>query len=1043
MPLCSFSCASPGQRSANGCLSVSLAAAVLSGLILACPAAGAQGTPTTSTLTVTGSQPYNLSCNVGWLQANGAGPTGTVTFTDVTTGQTLATETLGAPTPARYFAESVVPLPSGGGAAAVGDFNGDGIPDLITTDAANIYVLPGNGDGTFKPAITTPVNVSGSPGLGGGPGNIVTGDFNNDGKLDIVGDVQPGDGQPSRTEFFAGNGDGTFAQPVQILSPDGNQFQPYLWPVDLAGNGVIDLVDRSPNLIWLNNGNGISYTSVPYSWTWSGITGDFRGDGKLDVVVPVVGTSGYVTDVDIYLGNGDGTFQSPVDYGDLGAHIIRTLTPGFFNNDGHLDLLVGESTNSQQFSLLLGNGDGTFQNGYSYTIPSGLDDLDLVLAGSFAEKGNNGFVAIGFSGHYGDAVQIFSGNGNATFVSQAVLPIAPVPAMPYPLNPIDTVFNSTDFDGDGFTDLYYFAENTGSSILGAHILLNRFFGTASASVSDLTVSSGGDANQVVQCSYSGDANYAASTSGQKTISFQTAPEPVFSLRVGQYASAQTVTITDALSGSTIYYTSDGSTPTVSSTPYTGPISVSSTVTLKAIATSSNSLPSAVSEVVYTVTNSPSISLPAGSYSTAQQVSLSDATPNATIYYTTDGSTPGGNSTQYSVAITLSSSTTLNAIALAPGSLFSSIASSQYTISLPATTTSLVPSATGSTLTSSGGLNPPITLTATVSGHSPTGTVAFAANGKALGTAPVSAGSAALQAAFAGASTYSVTANYSGDSANAASASTAVSIVIAPAVSSVSLQASINSANENQSVTLTASVTGYNPTGTVTFLSGTTSLGSASVSAGSASLITSFAAAGSDSLTAQYSGDANNQPSTSAAVGVTVLAPSYAVAANPATQTIAAGQSASFTITVTPSGGYSGTTSFACSSVPSGASCIFSPSTVTPSGVAASTTLTISTTPPSSAAAQPGSVPWRTGGSLVLAGLLGIFLRPRRAARWLRTLCCLLLLGALAFCSACGGGGSNGGGSSNPGTPAGTYSVSVNATGSGGTNQTLAIQLIVH
>jgi hypothetical protein len=804
-------------------------------------------------------------------------------------------------------------------------------------------------------------------------------------------------------------------------------------------------------LIWLNSGNGTSYTSVPFSAEWFGITGDFRGDDKLDVVAPMVGTSNYLTDVDIYLGNGDGTFQSPVDYTDLGAHIIQTLTPGFFNNDGHLDLLIGEvfSTYQNDFTLLLGNGDGTFQNGYSYTIPSGIPNLRQALAGSFAEKGNNGFVAIGGSedgvgAENDDEVQIFSGNGNATFVSQAVMPIATVssPAGIYP-DPGATTFNSTDFDGDGFTDLYYFfGENYDSDILGAHILLNRPFGNASASVSDLTISPGSVANHSLQCSYSGDANYAASTSSQQTIRFQAAVEPVFSLQVGLYTTAQTVTITDAESGSTIYYTSDGSTPTVNSTPYTGPITVTSTVTLKAIAASSNTVPSAVSEVVYTVTSSPSFSLPAGSYSTAQQVSLSDATPNAVIYYTADGSTPGKNSTQYSAAIAVSNTTTLNAVAVAPGSLFSSVASSVYTISLPATTTALVPSATGSTLTSSGGLNPPITLTATVSGHSPTGTAAFGANGKALGTAPVSAGSATLQAAFAGAGTYSVTANYSGDSANAASASAAVAIVIAPAVSSVSLQASTNSANVNQSVTLTASVTGYNPTGTVTFLSGTTSLGSASVSAGSASLTTSFAAAGSDSLTAQYSGDANNHPSTSAAVGVTVLAPSYAVTANPATQTIGAGQSASFTITVTPSGGYSGSTSFACSGVPSGASCSFSPSTVTPSGGPASTTLTIPTTAPSSAAAQPGSVPWRTGGSLVLAGLLGIFLRPRRAARWLRTLCCLLLLGALAFCSACGGSGSNGGGNSNPGTPAGTYSVSVNVTGSGGANQTLGIQLIV-
>jgi len=180
---------------------------VLSGLILACPAADAQGTATTSTLTLTGSQPYNLSCSVSGVQVSGAGPTGTVTFTDVTTGQTLATETLGSATFARGFLDSVFQLPGSGSAAdaAVGDFNGDGIPDLINADSSDIYVFLGNGDGTFQPAITTPISVSSSVNLIYGIDDLVTGDFNNDGKLDIVVDVE------GQLVFFPGNGNGTFA----------------------------------------------------------------------------------------------------------------------------------------------------------------------------------------------------------------------------------------------------------------------------------------------------------------------------------------------------------------------------------------------------------------------------------------------------------------------------------------------------------------------------------------------------------------------------------------------------------------------------------------------------------------------------------------------------------------------------------------------------------------------------------------------------------------------------------------------------------------
>ena len=160
--------------------------------------------------------------------------------------------------------------------------------------------------------------------------------------------------------------------------------------------------------------------------------------------------------------------------------------------------------------------------------------------------------------------------------------------------------------------------------------------------------------------------------------------PTFVPGTGTYTAVQLVTISDATSGAAIYYTTDGSTPTTSSTPYTGHVTVLETETLKAIAVVTGAPLSPVASAVYTVNLLPTVATPtfspaAGTYTGAQSVTIADATSGATIYYTTDGSTPTTSSTQYAGPITVGSTETLKAIAVATGENDSLVASAAYDI----------------------------------------------------------------------------------------------------------------------------------------------------------------------------------------------------------------------------------------------------------------------------------------------------------------------------------------------------------------------------
>ena len=360
-------------------------------------------------------------------------------------------------------------------AVTVGDFNNDGKPDLAvvnqgplstSTPQDSVSVLLGNGDGSFKTAITTNV-------LNGGLGNgnaqsVVVGDFNGDHLPDVALNTTGSAG--NAVEVMLGKGDGSF-QPNHLILGVG-QTALSVAAGDFDHNGALDLVtanstDGTISLL-LNNGNGTFRPRIDLAVGGAPravAVGDFNGDGRVDVA-----TAQQLTDsVSVLLGNGDGTFARPQVFAASGQNFTpSSLVVSDINRDGRPDLVIKSisalDSDAFQVGVLLGKGDGTFQSPIlAPAQPDGSGDLAL---GDFNNDGRLDAAVAGQLGNPTGDLSVFFGNGDGSFQPTIRLDLETGGD-----DPVGVA--AADLNGDGLVDLV--ATNVGSGTVG--VLLNNSTGT--------------------------------------------------------------------------------------------------------------------------------------------------------------------------------------------------------------------------------------------------------------------------------------------------------------------------------------------------------------------------------------------------------------------------------------------------------------------------------------------------------------------------------------------------------------------------------------
>ena len=1041
-------------------------------------------------------------------------------------------------------------------ALAAADLNGDGNNDLVsvnygyapgtTTLTSSVTVYLGNADGSFNSGQSYAIPNARAN------GGLVIDDIDGDGKLDLVIPSATGTTSSYQITFLPGNGDGTFGTAKTTSYASLTATLANLVTGDFNGDGKKDLVSGS-GLMLLGNGDGTFAAAAskafdsPSEGTPQAAVGDFNNDGKLDVAI---GTGFSIV---VYLGKGDATFQAGVPYASIGNH--GYLTAVDLDGDGNLDLYSGDAGNGifggDDFTpnvgyALMGNGDGTFvgaQNPPISTLSGTTTPIQSVQ--DLNGDGKVDFLALKQPYNSPAYFQTFLGRGDGSFAAGPVFTLSGFLYMGMSYDLVIDSYALVDVNHDGKADLVLLPENRFPGRLALLVALGNGDGSFQTptvipfpslipgggldspyQVTGLYSSTRADGKaeliyQFLSGSYQAPNDFYTGLATQVVNGDGTLGAPVIT-PTGTYANSadapalnvptnvldvngdktpdliyyvpavyQTVNGTSTLTSAAYYQVQPGNadgtfgtmqTINVVDNPADGPVTAADfngdgKIDLLALGSTtyvSGGMTFTAGELGVALGNgdgtfqAPKLLKLEASGGGFESIAAADFDGDGKVDVAILGYDPptdsgvffgNGDGTFQSVASGQSDNLVVpvQPIYLSafgngliadvngdgkPDIIGSAVLVNQY--GAPAVMPTLVNStttltATPSTLTVGQSVVLDVTVAASSGSAVPTGTVTFLDGMTSLGVVSLDAqGLASLPDAAFPLGAHAITAVYAGDNNFNGSTSSVVLVTVNPLAvnSTTTLTATPSSVTAGSSVALTATVAGGPgstvPTGTVTFVDGTASIGTGMLNGmGVATLSSTTLAVGVQSITASYAGDTNFNSSVSVPVSVTVaaaVAPDFTLTLSPAVATVSRGGSAQTTISLAAGGGFSGPVNLSCSGVPADATCNISSATVNVASAAGSTTMTVQTggaTAKLRGLAKPGANSEPLLALVSFSGLLGWTLRRKRLAFRL----CMVMLGAMFVAlSGCSGGKTDSTGSTGSGgTPVGTYTISVTAS----------------